>query len=268
MFLKLGKKNKSKSTGGEKSFCFKGQIWNSCLDTEKDLLIVETRDSDAFQCWFYTIDLKKNELISEFQLQEECWWVGLKYAHNGNYVLYTYEDEQKPISKGVIVVDAKRAIVRWKKENYCFLDGQADQMCVRDDETNNNLTIDIESGRVVAFQEEKTKNLVQVPTRYLQDSEYFDQTAQLVKLVTNEAPTECIEYLEHNNHLFISYYIYKEQKQENHLLILTSEGALKKQYCLSDSSKGIGFGDFVVYKNLVLFAVNNQNYTVLPIESL
>ena len=99
-------------------------------------------------------------------------------------------------------------------------------------------------------------------------NEYFNQTAQLIKLVTNNAPTECIEYLEVNNHLFISYYIYKEQKQENYLLILTSEGAFVNEYCLSNSSKGIGFGDFVIYKNLALFAINNQNYVVLPIESL
>ena len=182
--------------------------------------------------------------------------------------MYTYEDEQKPISKGVIVVDAKRAIVRWKKDSYCFLDGQGGQISVHDDETENNLTVDIESGRLVTFQEVRDNKLVQIPTRYLQESEYFNQTAQLVKLVTNDAPTECIEYLEHNNHLFISYYIYKEQKQQNHFLVLTAQGSLVKQYCLSDSSKGIGFGDFVIYKNLVLFAVNNQNYTVLPTESL
>lgn len=268
MFLNLGKKKKSKSAGLEKSYCFKGQIWNSCLDTEKDLLIVETRDADAFQCWFYTIDLKKNELLSEFQLQDECWWVGLKYAFDGNFVLYTYEDEQKPISKGVIVVDAIRGIVRWRKDTYCFLDGQGDQMCVSDSETKDNLTISIESGRISNYQEIPQNKSVQVPLRYLQGSDYFNETAELVKLVTNEVATESIEYLEYNNHLFISFYIYKEQKQENHLLILTEDGAFVKKYCLSNHTKGIGFGDFVVYKNIVLFAVNNQNYTVLPIESL
>jgi len=268
VFLKLGKKNKPKSTGIEKSFSFKGQIWNSCLDIEKDYLVVETRDSDAFQCWFNTIDLKKNELVSEFTLQEECWWVGLKYAYNGSYVLYTYEDEEKPISKGVIVVDAKRAVVRWKNDSYCFLDGQGPQMCVRDEETDKNMTIDIESARIVSYQESSDNKLVRTPVRYLEKTDYFDQTAKLVTLVTNEFPSECIEYLEHKGYLFISYYIYKDQKQENHLLILTSDGVLVKEYCLSNSSKGIGFGDFVIYKNLVLFAVNNQNYTVLPIESL
>lgn len=198
MFLNLGKKKTVKSAGLEKSYCFKGQIWNSSLDTEKDLLIVETRDADAFQCWFYTIDLKKNELLSEFQLQDECWWVGLKYANNGSYVLYTYEDEQQPISKGVIVVDALRGLIRWRKEEYCFLDGQGDQMTVSNAETGDNLTVSIESGRIVCYQEFPENRDVQIPTRYLQDGEYFNETAELIKMVTDEVATESIEYLECN----------------------------------------------------------------------
>ncbi len=268
MFLNLGKKNKSKAKGQEKSYCFKGQIWNSCLDTEKDLLIVETRDADAFQCWFYTIDLKKNKLLCEFQLEEECWWVGLKYAFDGNFVLYTYEDEKSPISKGVIIVDATRGIVRWKNEDYSFLDGQGNQICVRDTKEENNLTVSMESGRLVTFQELPDNKMVQTPMRYLPETDYFNETAELIKLVTDNVATESIEYLEHNNYLFISYYIYNELKQENHLLILTSKGLFVKEYCLSNHTKGIGFGDFVVYKNLLLFAVDNQNYTVLPIEIL
>lgn len=268
MFLKLGKKNKSKSIEQEKSYSFKGQIWNSCLDTEKDLLIVETRDSEVFQCWFYAIDLKKNKLLSEFQLPEENWWVGLKYSNDGNYVLYTYEDEQSPVSKGVVVVDAYRGIVLWKKESYCFLDAQGDQMCVTDEENNVNLTVSIESGRVVKYQEQPANKQIQLPARYLQETEFFDQTASLVKLVKNHECVDSIEYLEAGNFLFVSYYVVKDLKQENNLLILTLEGDLIKEFCLSSQSKGIGFGDFVVYKSQVLFAVDNQEFTILPFESI
>lgn len=268
MFLNLGKKKKSKAEDFAQALELKGKVWNSCIDTDKDLLVVETRDADILECRFYVIDLKKKKIITDYQYNDEKWWIGLKYAFGGYFVLYTYEDEQNPISRGVIVIDGVRGVIRWRNETYCFLDAQGGQIMVTDSETKANMNINIDGGKVCSFTEcSPTQNLKE-PTRYLEQTEYFEQTASLIDMVKKEKAVESIEYLECDDLILVSYYTYKQQQQENKLLILNKEGVLRQEFQLSMGSKGISFGDFVVYKDLLMFSYEGNKYQLVDLGEL
>ena len=59
MFLNLGKKSKSSPSPKEKTISLEGKVWNSCIDSSKDILVIETRDEDQLKVSFHTIDIKK-----------------------------------------------------------------------------------------------------------------------------------------------------------------------------------------------------------------
>jgi len=268
VFLNLGKKKKSKVPELIKTLDLKGTIWNSCIDSAKDLLVVETRDSELLECRFYVIDLKKKEIITDYQYNDEKWWIGLKYAFDGYFVLYTYEDEQNPISKGIIVVDGVRGVIRWRNENYSFLDAQGPQIMVTDTETKSNMNINIDGGRVCCYKECPPCQNLKEPVRYLEDSEYFEQTASLIEMVKSEKPSEFIEYLEWEEKIILSYCTYIDQKQVNNLVVLDTEGKLLQEFNLSTGFKGISFGDYVVYKELLLFAIEGDKYQIVDLSQL
>lgn len=266
MFLKLGKKSISSSSAQEKTISFEGKVWNSCIDSSKDIIVIETRDEDQLTVKFHCIDIKKGKELFCYQHPEHNWWIGLKYAHKGFFVLSQFQ-EDSPLSKGIFVIDSSRGVIRWKNNDYSFLDGQKDQIMVADKEKNINLALDIESGSPVQFEEFEDPE-IKLPQRYLQDTEYFKHTAEYIKITTNDTPFECIEHLETENLIISSYYSLNDTTQENHLIIADLEGKMLKKFQLQENQKGIGYGDFIVFKNTLIFITNNKNIKLLPLSSL
>ncbi len=266
MFLNLGKKSKSSPSPKEKTISLEGKVWNSCIDSSKDILVIETRDEDQLKVSFHTIDIKKGKKLSTYEHPDHNWWIGLKYAYKGFFVLSKFQ-EDSPLSQGIIIVDATRGVIRWMNDEFSFLDGQKDQIMVSDKEKNVNLVLDIESGKSVSFEEYEDLE-IKLPQRYLQDTEYFKHTAEFIQLSTNDTPFECIEHLETEDLIISSYYCLNETAQENHLLISDLEGNLLRKFSLQDNQKGIGYGDFVVFKNNLIFVTNNRNVEILPLATL
>ena len=266
MFFNLGKKSNSSPSTIEKSVLLQGKVWNSFIDSSNELLIVETRNEESLKVIFYTIDLNSTKIISSYEHHENGWWLSLKYAFDGFFVLALL-NEDSPLSKGVIIIDSKRSTINWKNEDLSFLDGQRNQLMVKDatDECNRNL--DIKNGQQIPFKEYDDKEITH-PQRYIENTTYFEQTAVYIEQLTKDNARECIEYLETDRLIICSYYKYEETNQSNHLIISDIDGNLLKSFNIQGKKKGIAYDNFTLYKDTLIFAINNEAINLLNLSLL
>lgn len=238
---------------------FEGKIWNTAFGENRAVL--EIRDENTRQVSFSALDLQSGEILWQDLRPEKSWWLALVGVFGDYLMLHKYSSQQKPEPKGLLILNVQTSEIIQKIDDWIFFNCQSTILTVYQLDENNlpvYQEIILEKLSKNSFKAKLPQNLS--PTHYPEDSPHFPAIFNfLYRLIGIEAQ-KGIDYLEIDNKIVISYYIYSNKLFQNYLLVITHD----RQILLNDliaTTEGIGIDTFTLQSDTLLY-VKNENYFV------
>ncbi|MGB0521948.1 MAG: DUF4905 domain-containing protein [Flammeovirgaceae bacterium] len=245
-----------------------GKIWKLLIDDTQNLLFVEVRDEEEREVMFSAIDLTDQSVLWADYMLEEPWWLTMQYAVSGVLLITEFADSQNPEAKQLIAIDGKAGEGLWMSEGL-FETANQQHVILQTPQQSREL-VDIHTGNSKQAQSQTITQFeshvvdVQLPSRYVSETPYFDTVANFLATKFQVQASMVIDYLEHDHLLIIAYYEQEQVFYTQHLLIMTKSGTPIYQAILDRELKGIGNESFLVYNNLLIYI--EEKHTVKTIN--
>ncbi|MET3127429.1 hypothetical protein ABID42_002544 [Arcicella rosea] len=237
---------------------FAGKIWNTVFYEDK--MVLEVRDESSRQVSFSALNLKTGEVLWKDYHPEKSWWLGLVGIFGNHLVLHKYSDQQKPEPLGVILINITTCEIEQRIEDWIFFSCDGNILVLYQlDESNLPIYQSLEIGLkpFQSFIPEQNQHFVR---HYPDSSPHFPTIFKFLYHLINIEAQNGVDYLEVNDKIVISYYIYRGKQFQNYLLVTNKE----KKILLHDfiaESEGIGIDTFSMKSDTLLY-VKNQNQLI------
>lgn len=99
---------------------FTGQIWKLLIDPVKELLFVETRDTENRIVSFSGFDMNTGTGNFLNISLDEKWLTGIEDCFNNVLFLHGYQSTQSPVHKGITAIDSATGNILWSNYNYAI----------------------------------------------------------------------------------------------------------------------------------------------------
>ena len=176
-------------------------------------LAIEVRDETKHQVSFFILAIENQQWLWEEVSFEEQWWINLQ-AFSGDEIQFVYyEDGNSPENKQTlnINIDTKKVL-------------------------EEKVTLVNPSSRAI----------VTPPLHYLESSTHFNTVSNFLKEKFNISPIKGVDYIETQQVIVISYYIWKDDQLANFLLIMDQDGSIRSHELLADKLSAIGIDTFFI----------------------
>jgi Domain of unknown function (DUF4905) len=240
------------------SHVFDGIVWKTVAVPEKNMLVLEVRNSDKKRAAFSALDSRTGQFHWRDILFDEPWWISLGAAA-GDVVIFTlYLETNNPDKKAVFAYHLLDRKILWWNNDYSLV--SVSKFHVKGTSSkygSRSVTLDLLTGSEASGSGDiyETPDRVVRPHQYLADNEYFATVKTFLERKFNLIPVTALEYLEYDSIIFISLYV-QEDDLANYLMIMSSEGEVLLKEKLDEHLKGIGLDTFFVFSGCVFFAKN------------
>ena len=248
------------------SHSFPGTIWATLAVPEKDILVIEVRDSSKFQVQFAALDFRSTEFLWKDVMLQEVWWIGLTAANESTVLLHTYVNKGNPDHKNLIALNIFTGKVRWEVKEFSFFDWDDSEIfgyLTKDDLIKGS--IGLESGVVTEknWTTRDTKGVADTirPAHYLEGTPYFETVKGFVQKQTDYSPVKGLEYLEWKDWIMISLYREEGGSLANYLIVLSTDGEVLLEVKLGEKLAGLGTDTFFILSGC-LFLIKNKTELV------
>lgn len=242
------------------SHLFNGVIWNTVLNGDSGVLLVEVRDVDSQQVSFSALDCKDGSLIWTNKVFDEPWWTTLS-ALLGDVAVFTiYLQTDNPDKKGIFAYHIRDQKVLWWHNDFSLVSTQQDHVIgVSMKYGLRNLALDVDTGmeRPAPTDSNPVSDMVVRPLQYTDDHAYFSTVKTFLASNFNLTPVIALEYLEYGSLIVISLYV-QPAELVNYLLVLSVDGELLLKEKLDEHLKGIGLDTFFIFEGCVFFVKNKR----------
>lgn len=238
-----------------------GKVWKLLIDDIQQLLLVEARDENEREVSFSAIDLATGTPLWIDYVLEEPWWLSMQYAKNGVLLISEFEDDQHPIAKALIAIDAKKGEGLWQYDGI-FETANEQHVIVKQEQVYTR--IELISGHHQTVETEEidrfspSSSSVQLPQHYSEGSTHFETVATFLQNRLGIAPALAIDYGESAQHIILAYYEQETPYYQHHLVIMNKSGDLLSTLALGKQLTGVGNEPFLLYEELVIF-VSDKN---------
>ncbi|MDF9800099.1 hypothetical protein OKW21_005362 [Catalinimonas alkaloidigena] len=247
------------------SISFSAKIWNLLTDHDAHYLYLELRDEEAHQVSFAAYQLTKKEMVWQDLRFKESWWIGMSVADQDILVLHTFENSDNPDEKSFLAFDVNTQQIIWESENLQVIDvknrkiygyekveGDTVYKCISlEDEAEKEIS---KEEAFAALQNFSVENkYIRHPFHYTEEDAYFETVRKFVLEYLNLQPIKGCEYLEHQQFIYISYYIQENKALANYLLVIDKEGTLQLHEKMDDQLSQLGLGTFMIIRNQLMF---------------
>ena len=250
------------------NYNFEGKIWNTTFF--KEYCVLEIRDESTRQVSFSCINLLTGKMIWENMKPEKSWWLSLVGIFDEYLILHKYSSNQKPEPEAVLILNIQTGNVFERVDNWIFFNYKENTLTVYQIQNNQPVykVIDFESTVTTIQQTEchpshnsiiETPTVQTSPTHYPEDSSHFPTIYKFLYRLLNIDSVKAVDYLEINNKIIISYYIYRDKSFLNYLLV-TNRG---REILLNDliaETEGIGIDTFTVKSDTLLYVKNQTQF--------
>ena len=250
-----------------------GKVWKLIIDESHDLLLIEARDEEEREVTFSAIDLHQQKELWLDYLLEEPWWLTMQYAQNGILLITEFEDDQNPISKYIIAIDAAKGEGLWQMEGL-FESANKEFALIKTNDSQllqvglrNGLATPLDTTGEASFSRDLATSLI-FPQHYPQNSEYFNTVAAFLSDRLQTTPTLAIDYIEVNGLIIIAYYELNDIHYHHQLVIFSQEGKLIHLLALGQGLTGVGNEPFLLYKDLLLFVKDKKQVQSINLHHL
>ncbi len=246
------------------SYTFSGQIWRVLADVSAPLLSIEIRQPDH-RVSFAVLNVATRQLLWKDFVPPERWWSSSALLHHGVLLLQTFPDGQNPDPRGLWAIDAYTSRILWTNPEKQLLNLYTDtQILTRNVKENIDTyaVLELENGQVIEISPEmlysgnrtETRNRLFFPVHYPADSPYVENIAGFLSEKLKVLPEKVFDYLEYNQYIVISYYIYSGKELENFLVVFdTHSHVLRLHSRLATQRTGIGKDTFFIFDQLLFF---------------
>ncbi len=240
------------------SHVFEGNVWNTLVSAQNNLLILEVRSSEQKLVTFSALAYDTGEFLWRNVTFDEPWWITLGATEEAIVLFTVYMETHNPDSKGVFAYHIFDKKIVWWNNDFSLIsvsNGQVHGVTAK--YGMRSTCLDLHSGKgvePVAAGNKRHEEVVR-PHQYLDDNAYFATVKTFLNRKFNLLPVIALEYLEYDSNIFISFYI-QEENLANYLLIISADGEVLMNVRLDDHLKGIGLDTFFVISDRVFFVKN------------
>jgi hypothetical protein len=244
-------------------------IWKIIPDTDKNLLMIEIRHPETQRCRYVLFDLNTLESFSPRQGPENAWWMSMVGFKHPQIMYEEFGNDQDPSIKNFLIYNLESGNIIFRRENAQLIG--IDKQSIFLEQENRIFAIDpekFEKEELIeneSFKSPLMNQKIFFPAQYLEGDEYFTSTASFIKKITNSAPVRTIEYLEHENHICLAYYIDEKNFLVNFLLVLNKKGEILFKNKLDSGLRGIGSESYFIMNNFLIFVSNKRDLSVYPL---
>ncbi|HEY8401417.1 MAG TPA: DUF4905 domain-containing protein [Cytophagaceae bacterium] len=240
-------------------------------DTVNPIIALELRSGETREVEFAAIDVFVGNMLWKGNPASENWWPGLKQVINGLLIIQGYKEAQQPEPKGIWVLGAANGQLLWNNDSAVLMAGNAEELILQTSgEEKKYVKVDPHSGTII----EEIANGEHIPFivpakasvlpsgHYTSENIYFQRLAEFVKIITGLEPVKAIDYLEVNNYIIISFYIYNNGKLNNELLVSDQDGQILFRELIGEELSGVGLETFFVFNNRLVFIKNKKELMI------
>ncbi len=240
---------------------FNSAVWRLEIDSLKDIIVAEIRDSSDKQVCFASINLESCKVYFDNFQTEERWLTGIEAAYDGVLLIHNYQNESGPTHKGLIAIDETNGEILWMNYNLSFdylsINGpvcydarfQPRKLMLTDIQTGATMrpyeaSIDLELANGIAFPDEQTDEVtlaMHLPVTAVQNS---------------------VHYLEHNNLRIVSLHAITAGVLEQHLYMTRGAEVIFEDLLNTDIQK-LQPESFLLYKHYLIYLKNRSQLRVL-----
>ena len=240
---------------------FKSPVWRFDIDSQRDILLIETRDAANKKVLFSSVCLKTGKIYFEDLATDERWLTGIEATSEGILLLHHYRAAESPVHKALIAIRAETGKTVWSNYNLAF----------------DHLTINGPIGYDIRFQPKKLQ-LIDIQTgRFLREYQpmidlELNKDLQLPDPVSTEfllslkIPVHPLEnssyYLERNKWRIVSLHAKKEDEMQQMLYLLDENNIIYHDLLHSGIQK-MQPESFLIYKDQLIYLKNYSQLKVL-----
>lgn len=238
-------------------------IWKIIPDSDKNLLLIESRDGNTQTCHFKWIDLATKIESSTISGPDSAWWMSLA-GFCYPYILFEeFMDEQDPSKKNLVVYDAGKEKIVLTKDRVEYHGIDSENIYINENGYITSIKKDgLEEKKLLENPVLTYNSPVVYPDQFLENDEYFALPADYLRKTENLDPVKAIDYLEHKNYICISYYLTEKNFLVNFLLVLNKKGEILFKKKLDTGLRGIGSDTFCIINDQLLFITNKSELSL------
>jgi Domain of unknown function (DUF4905) len=239
-------------------------IWNLSFNkfSEKKIGVIEVRDESKREASFKAFDLHTGVIIQKKIILPERWWISMIGVFKDILLINRYPSDNQPIPEEIIAIDVITGKILWQKEKVQILGVRKNGIvCQQENETFSLL--DFLTGELSEEEDIlEEKDLLQSfsPILYSENDEYFSTIFRFLHRLLSVDAQKNIEYLEIDNKIVISYYIYHEDLLQNWILVTNRQREILLNDVMNES-EGVGIDTFSV-ESQTLFYLKNKNQLI------
>ncbi|BDD03315.1 DUF4905 domain-containing protein [Aureibacter tunicatorum] len=248
-----------------------GLIWNSVMDPDQGLMVLEERDQANMEMTFSCIDLLNDKVLFEGLLFEDSWNLGINALMGNLMIMHKYKDADNPIVEKVFAYDINKEAILWEAENFGIERVSEDSLIGYFEREGEHFphVLDIMTGEAEYLDDQAYKealigaakkgaekmdeSLAQYPLHYTEENDHFETFRKFIEQKMGLKPEKAVDYLETDTWLILSFYTIKGNGLDNILLVLDKDGNVLLNTLINANSKGIAFDPFFVYQNKLIF---------------
>ncbi|RYE18487.1 MAG: DUF4905 domain-containing protein, partial [Sphingobacteriaceae bacterium] len=180
---------------------FAGLIWKMEVDTDLELLFIETRNAENHTVAFSSFNLKTGENYFSELVLEEKWLIGLEGSRNEMLFLHGYSSPQSPEHKAVVAIDAFTGKQVWADYNLSVEAFTTTGLLAADQrfQTKKTVLLDYQTGKVLQKPDQLHENFQQIAYPQM----LFLPPKNLIDLIVDEIVGEICS-LNYNPYIIIS----------------------------------------------------------------
>jgi hypothetical protein len=244
-----------------------GVVWSTVAFPEKNILLLEVRDSKEKRVSFWALNYQTNEFLWREKTLDEPWWVNLSGVHDGVILFTIYVDTQNPDKKAAMAYSLDSFELLWWHNDFSIssvgktITGFTSKLGLKE------AFLDVFTGKEVGGSVNPAVpngNVIR-PLQYIENTPYFDTVRRFLADRLNFSAVHSLEYLEAHSHIIISCYTGQEILA-NYLIVLSLEGVVMMKEIMEESVQGIGLGTFFVIERSLFFVKNKAalvSYTLI-----
>jgi hypothetical protein len=249
------------------SFDFEDLIWETSLDKDTGLLLIQTRSEEKHETQFSVVNLSTGDWMIRNRRFDESWWIGISTLVGERALLHVYDDDQNPEQKSLLLWDIKRDEILAFYHNASLSKRLLGGFLMSQEEVQYE--VDWEGKTTSRLPEIKSHHqdntMLHYPFQYHPEEEEFDTIKTFITQNINVSPEAGVEYMETDHNVIISYYIREDKMLSNFLLIIDLDGRILLNQKINTSASGIGRDTFFIFERKLVFITNNSSLYVYAI---
>ena len=251
----------TKKLGKSFFFTFNTNILSVQIGSDKDMLALEFHQEKDEKQVFRFIDLHDSKMEPLELTLAEKGLLQLVYLYKDWAIFYRYSNLQNPTADEILCLNILQKRIAWRASEVKFNSGCQSIIEVQREgalayfDLINQKDVNKSEFRMIS----DSTIAQEIPNRYLERGQHFKTVGEFLKKIVDVEAVKVCDYLESNNSIIISYYIYDGDRLTNYLLVCDSDGKeILLHECIFGGREKVSNERFFVVGDQLIF-IKNEN---------